>query len=253
MVQCQHSGHLTYKPSGLYYAIISLEPDFMDKSVRAVITGDLVRSRLFLTRRTEILDKISSVLKQAAVLEDPTHDSVRFSQVFRGDSFQGLVIHPERALKILLAIRAELLQSRIDKHQLDVRLGLGIGLAENINIKNIEASDGEAFRLSGRALDLLKGSQQKYRRFFFLAAEKEMNPGLAMLAATLDAIIQSWSVEQAEAVSYWLQDRTQSEISRILKIKQPAVQQRLRLAGHYALKAGLEYYESLFHNKPYDL
>lgn len=249
MVQCQHSWRLTYKPNGLYYTIISPEADFMDKSVRAVITGDLVRSRLFLTRRTEILDKISSVLKQAAVLEDPTHDSVRFSQVFRGDSFQGLVIHPERALKILLSIRAGLLQSRIDKHQLDVRLGLGIGLAENVNIKNIEASDGEAFRLSGRALDSLKGSQQKYRRFFFLAAEKEMNPGLAMLAATLDAIIQSWSVEQAEAVSHWLQNRTQAEISRILKIKQPAVQQRLRLAGHFALEAGLEYYESLFQNK----
>jgi hypothetical protein len=171
---------------------------------------------------------------------------VRFSRIFRGDSFQGLVIQPEKALKILLYIRSELLKIQIERHRAEVRLGLGIGRIGNLNIENIEASDGEAFRLSGRALDSLKGSRQKYRRFSFLSEQVEINPGLAMLAAALDAIIQSWSVELAEAVSHWILGKTQAEISRVLKIRQPAVQQRLRLAGHFALGAALDYYDSLF-------
>jgi hypothetical protein len=219
----------------------------MDHNLCAVITGDLVRSRLYATRRADVLDRLETILKQAAVLEDPSRDVVRFSRIFRGDSFQGLVIHPEKALRIILYIRSELLQIRIETHQAEVRLGLGIGRVGNLNTENIEASDGEAFRLSGRALDALKGSRQKYRRFSFLSEQVEINPGLAMLAAALDAIIQSWSVEQAEAVSHWLLGKTQAEISRILKIRQPAVQQRLRLAGHFALGIALEYYESLFH------
>ncbi len=218
----------------------------MPPNVCAVITGDLVRSRLYSTRRADVLERLDSIMRQAACLEDPHRDSVLFSRIFRGDSFQGLVIHPERALKIVLYIRSELLQIRIDRQQAEVRLGLGIGRVGNLDSVNIEASDGEAFRLSGKALDALKASRQKYRRFSFLSEQTEINPGLAMLAAALDAVIQSWSVEQAEAVSHWLQGKTQAEISKALRIRQPAVQQRLRLAGHFALGAALEFYDSLF-------
>ncbi len=225
----------------------------MNHNLCAVITGDLVRSRLYSTQRADVLDRLDSILKQATVLLDPLRGSIRFSRIFRGDSFQGLVINPERALTIILYIRSELLQIRIGRQQADVRLGLGIGRIENLNIENIEASDGEAFRLSGKALDALKGSRQKFRRFSFLSEQKEINPGLTMLAAALDAVIQSWSVEQAEAVSHWLQGKTQAEISRVLKIRQPAVQQRLRLAGHFALGAALDYYDSLFNRHALEL
>jgi len=220
----------------------------MERNLCAVITGDLVRSRLYSTRRADVLDRLDSILKQATALSDPLRGSIRFSRIFRGDSFQGLVIPPQQALRIALYIRSELLQIRIDRHQAEVRLGLGIGRIGNLNAENIEASDGEAFRLSGKALDALKGSRQKYRRFSFLSEQADINPGLAMLAAALDAIIQSWSVEQAEAVSHWIQGKTQAEISRALKIRQPAVQQRLRLAGHFALGAALNYYDSLFNS-----
>jgi hypothetical protein len=218
----------------------------MEKNIRAVITGDLVQSKLFSTERQELLQTLTSILKESSVWDDPTRDSVVFSKIFRGDSFQGLVVNPENALKPMIYIKARLLQVRINEQQVDVRLGLGIGPAENLNVQDIEASDGEAFRLSGKALDGLKASQQKYRRFSFLAADENLNPGLELLAAALDAITQSWSAEQAEAVSHWLRNRTQAEISRILNVQQPAVQQRLRLAGHFALEAGMMYFKSLF-------
>ncbi len=82
----------------------------------------------------------------------------------------------------------------------------------------------------------------------------EINQHLNVLAASLDAIMQRWSIEQAEAISLWLLGNTQESIANTLGIKQPAVHQRLQLAGHFAIREILDYFTWLTKKyKPRDL
>jgi len=58
-------------------------------------------------------------------------------------------------------------------------------------------------------------------------------------------MVQRWTPEQTEAMSLFLDDKTQDEISRQLNIRQPAVQTRLQTAGHYAVKETLDYFSRI--------
>lgn len=74
-------------------------------------------------------------------------------EMYRGDSFQVVVDNPELALSVAIALRAKLKASTPDKSEVwDARLSLGIGDVSFAS-GNILTSDGEAFRLSGRAFD----------------------------------------------------------------------------------------------------
>lgn len=209
--------------------------------IYGVITGDLVKSSLLKTKRREVLSRLKKILKLAENLESNKNEFIIFSDIFRGDSFQAVISNPAYSLKVALFIRAELLKSQISKQKTEVRMGVGIGTIDSLNKSKIEESDGEAFRYSGKALDMIK----KFRRFSILSLWREANKDLDLLASLLDAIIQRWTVIQAEAVSLWLQGETQESISEMLEKKQPAVQQRLQVAGHFALKEALEYFNSI--------
>lgn len=211
--------------------------------VYGVLTGDLVRSKAFEAHRDRVLDKLKSVFEAAESFREKPGEFVRFSRIFRGDSFQAVISDPADTLKIALFVRARLLMIRIPETQPDARIGLGIGTIESLNKAKIEESDGEAFRCSGRALDGLT----KYRRLSLVSPWSDWNRQFEPLGSLLDAIIQRWTPEQAEAMSYMLQGQTQQGIARNLKIKQPAVQQRLLTAGHFAIRDALSFFESWIH------
>lgn len=209
--------------------------------IYAVITGDLVKSAELRTKRDEILSQLKKILESAQRLETEKSEFIIFSDIFRGDSFQGISSNIEISLKVSLYIRAELLKILINREQADARIGIGLGTVDFLNEKRIEESDGEAFRYSGQGLDSLK----TFRRLVILSPSKELNQHLKLLATFLDIIVQRWSIGQAEAVSLWLRGKTQETTSKILKITQPAVQQRLQTAGHFAIKEALEYFEAI--------
>jgi predicted DNA-binding protein (UPF0251 family) len=129
---------------------------------------------------------------------------------------------------------------RLPAGQPDARIGLGIGTIGSLNKSRVEESDGEAFRYSGRALDGLKG----YRRLSLLSPWAGFDSQFGPQCSSLDAIILRWTPEQAEAMSFMLQGRTQQQIARRLGVKQPAVQQRLLKAGHFAVSDCLSYFEA---------
>jgi hypothetical protein len=209
--------------------------------IYAVITGDLVKSAEFKLKRDKILSQLRKILKSAQRFETQKSEFIIFSEIFRGDSFQGILSNPAISLKVSLYIRAELLKILINKEQADARIGIGLGTVDSLNEKRIEASDGEAFRYSGQAVDTLK----TFRRLIILSPSQELTQHFKVLATFLDFIIQRWSTEQAEAISLWFQGKTQETMSKILEITQPAVQQRLQTAGHFAIKEALEYFEAL--------
>jgi predicted DNA-binding protein (UPF0251 family) len=205
-----------------------------------VLTGDLVRSKALERDRPRVLSVLKRAFKAATSIEQAPGEFALFSRIFRGDSFQVVISNPARTLKVALFLRARLLMIRLPAGRPDTRVGLGIGTIGSLNKSRIEESDGEAFRYSGRALDGLKG----YRRLALVSAWTDLNRRFEPLLSSLDAIILHWTPEQAEAMSFMLQGWRQREIARRLGVKQPAVQQRLLKAGHFAVSDCLSYFEA---------
>jgi len=59
----------------------------------------------------------------------------------------------------------------------------------------------------------------------------------------MDALIQKWTSNQAEAVRYKLQEWKEEQISEALGISQSAVSQRIKTAQWYAIEKLLTYFE----------
>jgi DNA-directed RNA polymerase specialized sigma24 family protein len=203
----------------------------------AVITGDVVRS-------TELAagDDLVKLLTAAfAPLRPPA--LLRRFEIFRGDGFQG-VVRADQALRAAALLRARLRAHRQrdgDRHgPLDARLAIGIGAVDRMAAK-LALSNGEAFRLSGRALDAMDRSLDAPRlalaiapgvtRKFGATAGPLVAALLAELVRRFDDIVSAWSAPAADAVlGVWADELTQAEAAARANVTQSAVSQRLRAA-----------------------
>jgi hypothetical protein len=214
--------------------------------IYAVITGDIVKSGKFGSDRGKALKILKDALNSLNNFKRKSIGGI--SDIFRGDSFQIVISEPAYALEIAIYLKAKLLSKNIKGKIIDVRIATGIGNIESINSKNIKESDGEAFRLSGSALDNIS----KYRRFSIKSSIDELNKQLEFISSSIDSITRRWSTEQAEAILLWLKGYTQTSIGKKLGISQPAVNQRLQLGGHFALSESFDLFKHLL-NKNYKL
>ncbi|MFZ3166237.1 MAG: SatD family protein [Candidatus Methanoperedens sp.] len=236
--------------------------------IYAVLTGDLIGSSRFrIQQREEVLSNLKDSFKKIS-------SDIIASQfvVFRGDSFQGVLSRPDEALNAALIIRASLLSKFKGKRtRLDARIAIGIGTIDYLPPDQAGEGDGEAFRNSGLELDKMKKSEQN---LIIRTPWTEINEELRTECALLDAIIQRWTKEQAEAIAYQLPKReylvldqgdqgdqgigdqgiieeeiTQEIIAKILSISQPALSQRLKTSGYWAVQAFLERFKMIIQGK----
>lgn len=127
----------------------------------------------------------------------------------------------------------------------DIRLGIGIGTVDFIKKNKISSSDGEAFRLSGEALDhLLQGQQRIELKTIDPRIDEQWEPSVLLL----DALMQKWTQNQAELVLYKLQDRKEEEIASRLNVTQSAVNQRTKTAQWQAIEKLILYFEKTMKN-----
>jgi hypothetical protein len=215
----------------------------------AVLSGDLVKSRGLEGRRQEAMDGLAQAIETARNHLAPKQCRLLFSGFYRGDAFQCGLSDPGHSLWTAAFLRTELIKLRGSGLRVDARLGLGWGAATEWDESNISASDGEAFQLSGKALNSLISGKEKYRRFLMLSPWPRHNELFSVISAFLDAMIQRWTPEQAQAISLFLREKGQEEISRILRISQPAVQTRLQTAGHFALTEALDLFSQIIAGK----
>ncbi len=223
----------------LIFADINLATGAMDY---AVITGDIIQSsQLDAETRQWLMRSLKAALKQW------DEDFGMESELIRGDSFQCLIPDPAIALRVALLIRTyvrslnptapydiyhrenpEISHSRLMTNWLvDIRLAIGIGKIDYEG-ETLAESDGEAFHLSGRALDRLKDGRQH-----LAIASRDDNRGeLATLATLLDAIVSKTTALQCEVIHLKLLGHTEIDIAKKLEIKQSAVNQR-SIAGNW--------------------
>jgi hypothetical protein len=224
--------------------------------IYAVLTGDLIGSSRFrIQQREEVLSNLKDSFKEISpdIIASPF-------VIFRGDSFQGVLSRPDEALNAALIIRASLLSKFKGKRtRLDARIAIGIGTIDYLPPDQAGEGDGEAFRNSGLELDKMKKSEQN---LIIRTPWTEINEELRTECALLDALIQRLTKEQAEAIAYQLPKReflaqdqviikeiTQQIIAEILNISQPALSQRLKTGGYWAVQAFLGRFKMIIQGK----
>lgn len=211
--------------------------------IYAVITGDIVNSTaVSLDARNELifLIKESFEIVERKILS-PMRTPLEF---YRGDSFQAVLSKPEDALLATVYIHAKLrsgLKMADYKVPMNARIAIGIGTVDFWINNKVSESDGEAFRRSGPLLDKMKGEHKT----LINTPWDQINNELEVESALLDAIINKWSMPQAEAISNYLLGINQETLARSLKITQPAIQQRLKASGWWAIGKLIKRYRTL--------
>ena len=153
-----------------------------------VVTGDIVDStNVSVADR----DRLLSVLD--ALLSNSVPQGEGDSDIFRGDSFQIKLSQPSQAARVALSIRSGLMSNTPEGVNAlwDARISVGVGDEAYVG-EDVGKSDGEAFRLSGRRLDDMKGA-----RLSFLTSSAFVNEELAIEGAFVDNIVTHWSRKQA--------------------------------------------------------
>lgn len=209
----------------------------------AVLTGDIVgSSKLKASQRSHLLSVFKSTFN---TIENILPGRVRAPfEIHRGDSFQGVLSKPEDALRVVIVIRTSLrygFKTKQRRNVLDARIAVGIGPIDFLPSGRGSEGDGEAFRRSGPILDKMKGDQ----RLLIRTPWQEINSELDIECALLDALVNRWSAEQAQAIHGQIRNLTQEQLAKEFGISQPAVRQRLKSAGSWAVEELCCRYERL--------
>ncbi|MDY7395035.1 SatD family protein [Aureibaculum sp. 2210JD6-5] len=211
--------------------------------MKTVITGDLIDSTNYTPQE---LDAILNVVNTEFEYFRKVYDAD--FKIFRGDSFQGVVLDSSIALDLVLTLKTAVNKIPTKGKKIsgltDFRIAIGIG---NINLKreSILESNGEAFQFSGRTLDTMKGD---YPRLLLKTADENLNDEFNVHFALLDSVTSKWSVASAEVAYYLLKGKKETEVAEILGINQSAVNHRKKAANWDAVAMLLERYKEAISN-----
>lgn len=209
----------------------------------AVLTADLINSTSY---EKSFLMEVVSILKTE--FDSISREQDALFTIFRGDSFQGIVKHPEDALRIALRLKTAVLkvqdaaQKKSNMPVADVRIAIGIGEAD-YNEKGISESNGEAFHYSGHTLDTMKAENKKLS----LKTENEnINNEFKVSLKFLDSLTDKWSIASAEVVYYLLKGMKEQQIADLLKRSQAAINLRKKAAGWEEVQLLLHRFNQVF-------
>lgn len=164
--------------------------------VYAVITGDIVGStKLSHLELAAVRETIVRSVREFSLSH--LNEVYRTPEFFQGDSWQLPLEEPRRSLQVALLIQAQLLAA----HNVWTRAAIGIGTADGLE-KTTAISTGEAFTLSGRALQNTHGTHRLTG-----AVPGHTGPMAQWFPGTLhlcSALIRGWSQRQAKVIGLWL-------------------------------------------------
>lgn len=208
-------------------------------NIVGVITADVVdSSKIPAELRESFLESLRQVQSQLQSIA-PFQ-----MEIYRGDSFQIIMDDYSNAPLIAVLIRAGLKMSSPVGQLWDVRMSIGIGEVSYVN-SHITASDGEAFRYSGRGLELIGK-----KRLSITTPSQEINEELAVSTAFADDIITHWTKLQSERVFYYLlSGLNQTELAQQKGIKLQVLNDTLRAAKYSLMTLYLKRVHSLLFEK----
>ncbi|CAL66483.1 terminase gpP N-terminus-related DNA-binding protein [Christiangramia forsetii] len=216
----------------------------------AVISADLLSSSSY---SEKLLEKVISDLNREFDSLEKLSEKDSGFKIFRGDSFQGIVYNPSKALRVALQLKTAINRihlhendtNRAFKIEADIRIAIGIG-SYDFKRDSIMESNGQAFQFSGRTLDDMKKENRKLQlKTPVENINNEFNSSLFLL----DTLSDKWSTASAEVIYYLLNGFKETDIASELGISQSAVNQRKKAAGWDAIDSLLHRYESLINEQ----
>jgi len=206
----------------------------------AIISGDLVGS----TRQSpDWIDRaLDDIRKSAAVIASwVDEENLHFTR-FRGDGWQILVSNPKLVLRAAITIYASL---KAQPSGADTRMSLGLGDMAAWHGPDLSSATGSAFVASGQGLDAMKEDR---RIVISGPGAQPLHKGMIVL---MDDLIQGWSREQAEAISFMLgpSTPTQRDLAEQLGISPQATHARLKSARMGTVRQALTHWESAWDNR----
>lgn len=204
----------------------------------AVLTGDIVKSsKLTAAQLESVRECVLAAVDQARSWRRGIIKGK--AEFYRGDAWQVLVADVSQALRVALLIRACVIAQGVA----DTRVSLGLGTVENLSRTRVSLSTGEAFVLSGHALDELSATT----RLTIAASSSVLSPWLRVSALLCDALVNQWTARQAEIIALMLDspDTTHEKIASQVAppISQQAVSKALTGAGWMAVEQLLMTFE----------
>jgi hypothetical protein len=199
-------------------------------AIHAVITGDIVNSTLLPSKSNmDLHKKLRGIFAKHPF------------EFFRGDSFQAYMDDPGKALKMAMQCRVSAIALSNPASQFDVRLGIGIG-AVDPPVEPLNIAKGEAFVLSGRALDEIAHTRVRMK---IAAGDAMAGEALAVIAQYADDIFSTMSVKQAAVIHFLLDGRPQLWIAEKLNKSKSTVHQLVVAAKWEKLSWLLDRYENI--------
>lgn len=181
----------------------------------AVLTGDIVNSR-----------KITSPKKWHDSLQEALTKIVGKNkwEIFRGDSFQAEISHPEKALKSAIYVKSCIKTLK----GLDVRIAIGIG-SKNYTAKRVTESYGDAFVFSGEKFESLKKDKQTLA---IKTANEEFDEYFNLFFKLALTFMDSWTPNSATLMKTIMENEGlgQKELGVLLGIGQSSVSERYNRA-----------------------
>ncbi len=211
--------------------------------IYAVITGDIIESSLAeKAEKNALIKSLKKAFKGIKQWDSVNENSLPKFDVFRGDSFQGVMANPCQALRAAIFIRSAMRKNQpVQKDEnWDVRLAIGLGTIDHLP-ENVSEGDGPAYRNSGPIMDELKGDYKTAITTPWEAINKEFKASSALL----DAVISKWTAQQSEIIWYLLRNEKAKDIAEELDISQAAVHYRVKGSAWFAIEKLLQRYEQI--------
>ncbi len=206
----------------------------------AVITGDIVASSLLSSSKREMLHKV--MMDSSKVLQDEFKDAVPMGvDIFRGDGWQIIISKPAKVLRLALFYKA-MLRAKMESHRFNTRMAIALGHVDFIPGNRVSEGYGEAYQLSGKALERMP----KASNMSFVFPGMELEKVLNVVIQLIDSISSRWSDRQALAVTGALRGWKQEKIAEKWwkkKVSQQAVAQHLSRAGWHPVEKGILFFE----------
>ena len=213
-------------------------------SVYAVLTGDIVESTKLSSEERQHLRRVLYAASEK--VSQYFHECVPYKvDIFRGDSWQLVVSDPSKSLRVGLFFRA-LIREGIVSKRVDTRISIGLGTVSFIPIEDFSSADGEAFQLSGEALEQFARTTRMTiafpKRF-----QSDATDAIDVIVKLVDLQARKWTTKQAKAISGAMLEFTQEEIAHKWfekEITQQAIAQHLDRAGWSTIELGIKYFEN---------
>ena len=223
---------------------------------KSTISGDIVAFTSLSNKNKQILEKEIKNLIQILQKEFNT-----FCRIVKGDYLECVVHKPEEALQIAIFIKCyiksvELIDEPTNKRfkyfkNYGIRLAIGLGKLKRFDkVKGI--IDGDAIYLSGRKINE-ESTHSKERiviknTLFFVSKNEELNFQFESTIELLDFILNRATAKQCEVLHHKLLGLSEKEISKIMNISQPVVNQHSLSIGWNAIEKTVNYYNVTIKN-----